>query len=274
MSREHLNSQIHTANLSITSAIDADERGDKLTAIQLYKTGIKTYRSIFRTSTSIYDHDGRVQRSLQKCQTNLTLAEDRLKLLETKMRPSSTKSSRQRPFTPTRIPSSHYVPDIQPKGLKPKRTAPPRPNPPSTASKSISLNYTGLDKKLVKHVLDELVILDSSNKDSFESIAGCNLAKSTLQETVILPSKRPELFTGLRAPPKGILLFGPPGCGKTLIVKALASEAKSTFFNISASSLTSKWVGEGEKLVKTLFNLARQLAPTIIFMRKFLHKQS
>merc|ERR1719384_3048326 len=87
-----------------------------------------------------------------------------------------------------------------------------------------------------------------------------------VQEMVVLPLKRPDIFSGLRGPPKGLLLFGPPGTGKTLIGKCIASQSGSSFFSISASSLTSNWVGEGEKMVRALFAVAKVHEPSVIFI--------
>ncbi|XP_029036348.1 spastin isoform X3 [Osmia bicornis bicornis] len=122
----------------------------------------------------------------------------------------------------------------------------------------------GVDPKLAQVILDE--ILEGGTAVHWEDIAGQETAKQALQEMVILPSLRPELFTGLRTPARGLLLFGPPGNGKTLLARAVATQCNATFFSISAASLTSKYVGEGEKLVRALFAIARELQPSVIFI--------
>ncbi|KAK2403640.1 AAA-type ATPase family protein [Trifolium repens] len=103
---------------------------------------------------------------------------------------------------------------------------------------------------------------------TFEDIGALENVKDTLKELVMLPLKRPELFCKgqLTKPCKGILLFGPPGTGKTMLAKAVATEAGANFINISMSSITSKWFGEGEKYVKAVFSLASKIAPSVIFV--------
>jgi katanin p60 ATPase-containing subunit A1 len=109
-------------------------------------------------------------------------------------------------------------------------------------------------------------ILDVNPAVRWRDIADLEGAKHLLKEAVVMPVKYPALFQGILRPWKGILLFGPPGTGKTLLAKAVATECRTTFFNISASSVVSKWRGDSEKLVRMLFELAVHYAPSTIFI--------
>jgi fidgetin-like protein 1 len=121
-----------------------------------------------------------------------------------------------------------------------------------------------VDLPTATQILNEVII--HGDEVHWSDVAGLEPAKKALKEAVVYPFLRPDLFMGLREPARGMLLFGPPGTGKTMLARAVATESKSTFFAISASSLTSKWHGESEKLVRALFAIARRLAPSIIFV--------
>ena len=110
------------------------------------------------------------------------------------------------------------------------------------------------------------LIMKMEHKLTFDDIAGLERAKEELKEAVILPLLRPDIFQGIRSPAKGILLFGPPGTGKTFLAKVASCECNSTFFNVSASNMTSKWIGESEKQVRALFAVAKAKKPSIIFI--------
>ncbi|GKT27550.1 ATPase, AAA family protein [Aduncisulcus paluster] len=100
----------------------------------------------------------------------------------------------------------------------------------------------------------------------WEDIVGLNDAKRLLKEAVVFPLRYPQLFTGVLEPWKGVLLYGAPGNGKTMLAKAVATECNTTFFNVSATTIVSKFHGESEKLVRVLFEMARAYAPSTVFV--------
>src|SRR3989344_2413192 len=120
------------------------------------------------------------------------------------------------------------------------------------------------DEQKFRSAVLEGVIEDVQVK--WDDIEGLESVKRTLQETIVYPLLRPDLFKGLRKVSKGVLFYGPPGTGRTMLAKALASEVKQIFFSLSASSLLSKWYGESEKMIRTLFEVAREKSPSIIFI--------
>ncbi|MBS85519.1 MAG: AAA family ATPase [Candidatus Heimdallarchaeota archaeon] len=130
----------------------------------------------------------------------------------------------------------------------------------SSKNPSSSEENSEYDKVLETSIVSETPDL------TLDDVAGLEDVKRSLREAIVLPLKRPDLFTGSRQPWRGILLHGPPGCGKTMIAKATAGDIKATFFNISAAVLVSKWLGESEKLVKRLYELAKEKQPSIIFI--------
>ncbi|XP_012276221.1 spastin isoform X3 [Orussus abietinus] len=274
--------------------IDEENEGQKEMAIELYKKGIgELEKGIAVECTGgrgeVWE---RAQRLRDKMRTNLVMAKDRLdflasgrKLAVPGKRIAGAVMSKSQTLPRSMGRSTPSLPCHRTAPIKPCSTPPAvkrqlsvpgngspirRPGTPNTTNSNRGTPtkkapvLKGVDPKLAQVILDE--ILEGGTAVQWEDIAGQETAKQALQEMVILPSLRPELFTGLRTPARGLLLFGPPGNGKTLLARAVATQCHATFFSISAASLTSKYVGEGEKLVRALFAIARELQPSVIFI--------
>lgn len=144
-------------------------------------------------------------------------------------------------------------------GERGRTTSPHQP----TTSRGVT---NAASSELHRAILSDFYVPPSDiQKTTWDDIAGLEMVKQSLQETAILPLIRPDLFTGLRKP-QNILLWGPPGTGKSMLCKAAAHESGSHLFVVTSSAVTSKFMGEAEKLVRTLFQVTRELAPCIVLL--------
>nr|XP_060643621.1 outer mitochondrial transmembrane helix translocase-like [Anolis sagrei ordinatus] len=124
--------------------------------------------------------------------------------------------------------------------------------------------------KLTEHemAIASHLVVPRDMKVSWRDVAGLEETVRELQDSVILPFQKRHLFrhSALCQPPRGVLLYGPPGCGKTLLAKAIAQASGCRFINLQASTLTDKWYGESQKLAAAVFSLATKIQPCIIFI--------
>ena len=193
---------------------------------------------------------------------------------EPRKSPSSSSSSNTKPKkSSNKQQSSKKLSPTSKKTTKPspKTSAPEAKSKPSSSSASSQHLLSAKNQEMHHQILDEFYVPTSTlQKTSWDDVAGLEDVKQALQEAVIYPLLRPDLFTGLRRP-QNLLLYGPPGTGKTLLVRATASTSNALLFQCSAASLTSKWMGDAEKVVRALFQVAAAAAaqhntPALLFL--------
>jgi len=140
------------------------------------------------------------------------------------------------------------------------------PSQPATIKEPTTESEVDDEAKKLQEMISDTILTERPTVKLSE-VAGLEDAKQAIDDAILAPMKHPELFKGkARQPWRGILFYGPAGCGKTLVAKAVASEVNATFFNVSAANIVSKWLGESERLVLNLFELARKNQPAIIFI--------
>lgn len=264
---DYFMNHFNTGRAKLIRAVEIDEEFDdsyrdkKLLACELYKEGMDEFKKAGKINTMEVMPEKRkeVAETKEKMEGYNRSAKERFVTLMAKMEGSS------RPVHSSSFPSSSNVRVASParRGGRVNRVPPSRSKNSGPPIPSRDQLLKGVDAKLGERLLDEM--LDRTGV-KLSDVIGCDAAKEALEEAVILPALNPALFSGLRQPVKGILLFGPPGNGKTLLAKAVASESNQVFFNISAASLTSKWVGESEKTIRSLFQIAKNAQPAIIFI--------
>ncbi|KAJ1547856.1 hypothetical protein HK096_010321 [Nowakowskiella sp. JEL0078] len=262
---------------AITSALDFEQlpaqqtTQSKADALKFYKRGLRDLKAALRVQFTSEDERQKAEKFNVKLRGHQKQVEERILALSpsptviiTSTSPPPTLSQIDEGSSSSKITKPLINSTTSPRPRVNSSRLPPVPKQTRPAIVAKPQVLKGVDPAMAKQILDEILIKKPTV--SWEDIAGLELAKRSLHEIVVLPSLRPELFTGLRAPAKGLLLFGPPGTGKTMLAKAVATESKATFFSISASSFTTKFFGDGEKMVRALFACARQLQPSVIFI--------
>lgn len=227
----------------VKEAVKADNQNNLKEALALYKKALR----YFMTGLKYEKHEGRKKSIQEKMSDYMDRAEQIKKYLESNsgkalVHAGGSKAKQQ---------------NKQQQGSKERKMSGGGGNDPN-------VDDDDEEDELMNSI--KSVVLTEKPNVKWSDVAGLETAKKLLQEAVILPVKHPNLFVGKLKPWRGILLFGPPGTGKSHLARAVATEADSTFMSCSSSSLLSKYLGESAKLIKNLFAVARKKSPSIIFI--------